>query len=120
VKEYKNPVCRGCWTLGNNCGTCERCIETRPTPKPITAAEVTQAAIDYTEKNIHHRTDVHPLMVVSARAKHVETFLAGVSWERERAKALVSQIAAYCGNPDAAEGCRLILNAIRAYEKGAE
>jgi hypothetical protein len=31
MSDYKNPVCRGCWALGNNCGTCERCVETKPT-----------------------------------------------------------------------------------------
>lgn len=43
--EYKNPVCRGCWTLGNNCGTCERCIESKETkpgksPTPPTAKNI--------------------------------------------------------------------------------
>ena len=23
--------CRGCWAFGNNCGTCPRCMRTRPT-----------------------------------------------------------------------------------------
>lgn len=27
---YKGAVCRGCWALGNNCGSCERCIATKP------------------------------------------------------------------------------------------
>ena len=30
MSNYKNAVCRGCWQLGNNCGKCERCIETKP------------------------------------------------------------------------------------------
>lgn len=30
VKEYKGPICRGSWSLGNNCKTCERCIDTKP------------------------------------------------------------------------------------------
>lgn len=34
MSKYKNPVCRGCWALGNNCGRCERCIETRPSAPP--------------------------------------------------------------------------------------
>lgn len=29
-KGYKNPVCRGSWVLGNNCKTCERCVESWP------------------------------------------------------------------------------------------
>lgn len=28
--KYKNSVCKGAWELGNNCKTCERCIETNP------------------------------------------------------------------------------------------
>jgi hypothetical protein len=32
--NYKNPVCRGCWAFGNNCGSCERCIETKPVVTP--------------------------------------------------------------------------------------
>lgn len=32
--NYKNAVCRGSWQLGNNCKTCERCVETNPN-KPI-------------------------------------------------------------------------------------
>lgn len=36
--KYKNPVCRGCWSLGNNCGHCERCIETKPSKKKESAA----------------------------------------------------------------------------------
>ena len=38
-KKYKNPICRGCWTLGTACGYCERCIETKPKdniPKELT------------------------------------------------------------------------------------
>jgi len=30
VSNYKNAVCRGCWQLGNNCGKCEKCFETKP------------------------------------------------------------------------------------------
>lgn len=26
-KVYKNPTCRGCKALGNNCGVCEKCRE---------------------------------------------------------------------------------------------
>lgn len=40
--KYKNPVCRGCWQLGNNCGTCERCLETRP-PTQQSKAEIVWA-----------------------------------------------------------------------------
>lgn len=29
-KIYKGPVCRGSWKLNNNCKTCERCRDTRP------------------------------------------------------------------------------------------
>lgn len=29
MNEYKNPVCRGCPTIGNNCGKCERCAQNR-------------------------------------------------------------------------------------------
>ena len=28
-KIYANPVCKGSWFLGTNCGTCERCIDTK-------------------------------------------------------------------------------------------
>lgn len=27
---YKGPVCKGCWSLGNNCKICEKCIATKP------------------------------------------------------------------------------------------
>lgn len=30
-KQYKGPVCKGCWQLGNNCGKCEKCLDTKPT-----------------------------------------------------------------------------------------
>lgn len=30
-KVYKNAVCRGAWALGTACGSCERCIDTKPT-----------------------------------------------------------------------------------------
>ena len=30
MSNYKNAVCKGCWQFGNNCGKCERCIETEP------------------------------------------------------------------------------------------
>jgi len=30
MSKYKYPVCRGCWQLGNNCKTCERCIVHNP------------------------------------------------------------------------------------------
>lgn len=30
-KQYKGPVCRGSWVLGNNCKICERCVATKPT-----------------------------------------------------------------------------------------
>jgi hypothetical protein len=29
MTAYKNPVCRGSWLIGNNCKTCERCLETK-------------------------------------------------------------------------------------------
>ena len=29
MTTYKKPVCRGSWLIGNNCKTCERCIETK-------------------------------------------------------------------------------------------
>lgn len=38
--QYKGPVCRGCWALGNNCKICERCVATKPTttgPRPTEA-----------------------------------------------------------------------------------
>lgn len=31
----EDVVCRGSWALGNNCGLCSRCIETRPSPPPL-------------------------------------------------------------------------------------
>ncbi len=31
MNTYKGPVCRGSWSLGNNCKVCERCIATKPT-----------------------------------------------------------------------------------------
>lgn len=41
---YKGPVCRGDWSLGNNCKICERCIATRPamtiTPEVLEKAEM--------------------------------------------------------------------------------
>jgi hypothetical protein len=30
TEKYSRPVCRGCWMLGNNCGHCERCKDTKP------------------------------------------------------------------------------------------
>lgn len=29
-KKYKGAVCKGCWSLGNNCGVCEKCLDTKP------------------------------------------------------------------------------------------
>lgn len=29
-KIYQNAVCRGAWALGTACGSCERCIDTKP------------------------------------------------------------------------------------------
>lgn len=37
---YKGPVCRGDWSLGNNCKICERCIATQP------AMTITQEALE--------------------------------------------------------------------------
>lgn len=33
--KYKNPICKGCWSLGNNCKTCEKCIDTKPAIQPL-------------------------------------------------------------------------------------
>lgn len=42
---YKGPVCKGCWSLGNNCKICERCIATKPaTPVPDHVEAVDQEA----------------------------------------------------------------------------
>ena len=29
-KKYRGITCRGSWEFGNNCKTCQRCIETKP------------------------------------------------------------------------------------------
>lgn len=34
MKQYKGVVCRGCWELGNCCGVCERCLDTKPISQP--------------------------------------------------------------------------------------
>lgn len=39
MSEYKNPVCRGCWSLGNNCKICEKCIDTRETKQKNSPVE---------------------------------------------------------------------------------
>lgn len=31
---YSNTVCRGSWRLGTACGTCERCVASKPPPPP--------------------------------------------------------------------------------------
>lgn len=28
-KQYKGPICKGCWKFGNNCGKCEKCLDTK-------------------------------------------------------------------------------------------
>lgn len=32
--------CRGCWSLGNNCGYCPECRRTRPAPPPLATVQV--------------------------------------------------------------------------------
>lgn len=45
--QYKGPVCRGCWALGNNCRICERCVATKPTTTgPRQFAASTNPAMD--------------------------------------------------------------------------
>ena len=43
MSTYKRPVCRGSWQFGNNCKTCERCIETRPDKAPMTTTPSEEA-----------------------------------------------------------------------------
>lgn len=28
--EYKGKICKGSWSFGNNCKTCEKCVDTNP------------------------------------------------------------------------------------------
>lgn len=44
--NYKNPVCKGSWQIGNNCKTCERCVETDPN-KPKELPRSTVWVMDY-------------------------------------------------------------------------
>ena len=32
---YTNPVCKDDWRLGTACGTCERCVASKPPPPPV-------------------------------------------------------------------------------------
>lgn len=29
MKEYREAICKGSWQLGNNCKTCEKCLDTK-------------------------------------------------------------------------------------------
>lgn len=44
-------------------------------------------------------------------------FADGVTYERKRTKNLLDLIQARCGTPDAAEGCRNILQSIKEFQK---
>lgn len=44
--QYKGPVCRGSWALGNNCKICERCIATKPTNPRPPMTEITPEALE--------------------------------------------------------------------------
>jgi membrane-bound lytic murein transglycosylase len=41
--NYKNPVCKGSWQFGNNCKTCERCVETFIAPAYGSKPDMTDA-----------------------------------------------------------------------------
>ena len=44
--QYKGPVFRGSWALGNNCKICERCIATKPTNPRPPMTEITPEALE--------------------------------------------------------------------------
>ncbi len=60
IVTYKNPVCRGSWAFGNNCGKCERCIETKPKIEP------------------HAQEHINDVLALSDRIRELEKQLTGV------------------------------------------
>jgi len=75
---YKGAVCRGCWALGNNCGSCERCIATKPDMS--LAYEGAREDLDIWKKRA---------LEAEAKLKETQTELSrwreDANWSRERA-----------------------------------
>lgn len=89
------PNCRGCWELGNNCGTCPRCVATAPkvdaAPSPAVLAPVDVAAVLATLRQVAGELDWMAGAHMNEAASAVEQLAADLAAAREEVARLTAE-----------------------------